>query len=300
MCRFLTLLVFAGVVAGCVTPPASAPSFASTFPADPDELFVMSFNIRMIMDNDASRRSWTDRREDVVSLIQRYSPSIVALQEVENRSTDLMPESEQLKYLTHELSEYQFACVPESGVLSRQPILYDDSLLTLLEEGMILDAPIQRYREGFRGRIATWARFSVKSSSGSEPILVRVINIHYHHLFTSSQLASSLRIRDFIKHEVSEEEAVIVLGDFNLLEGSYLLDPLRDAGLRQVLPPSPTGSFHGFTGTTLWPRIDHVFVNAPVELLEGHLLYDRTDRGYPSDHFPVLARLSIRSSPASR
>ena len=279
-------------LSGCAHPPGRSFSDPEDNPEATDELAVMSFNIRMIHDNDASRQSWTERRADVASVIQRHAPAIVALQEVETRTTEPMPRSRQLAYLQGRLPGYVFACIPEPGVLSRQPILYDAERLRLIDEGMILDAPVDRYRAGFRGRIATWALFELHRPGGEVSTRLRVINVHYHHLFTSSQLASSLRIREFLGR-LSDQEAVIVMGDFNLPAGSQLLDPLRDAGLRHALPPSRTGSYHFFSGRTLWPRIDHILVNDQIRSVDGYMIYDRTERGYPSDHFPVVARLAI-------
>ena len=286
-------LAAAVVLSGCAGVPDAGLAALHRSPLSDNELVVMSFNIRMIFGNDASRQSWLERREDVVQVIRTHSPTVVALQEVESRAPEPMPASEQLAYLMSELPEYAFACTPEPGLLSRQPILFDANRLRLLDEGMILEAPVDRYRSGFRGRIASWALFETKPVADSEPAVIRVINVHYHHLFTGSQLAWSLRIRQFLKQTVSEHEAVIVLGDFNLPAGSQLLDPLRTAGLHHALPPSRTGSYHFFTGITLWPRIDHIFVNDRVTAIAGYLDYSRSERGYPSDHFPVIARVDV-------
>ncbi|MFW5689227.1 MAG: endonuclease/exonuclease/phosphatase family protein, partial [Spirochaetota bacterium] len=114
------------------------------------------------------------------------------------------------------------------------------------------------------------------------------------HIYASSQLESSWRLRDFLRREVADDEAVVVVGDFNLPEGSRILDPLREAGLSHALPPT-SGSYHFFSGITLWPRIDHVLVNDRLEPLGGGLIRDRAEAGFPSDHFPVFSRLRLRS-----
>jgi Endonuclease/Exonuclease/phosphatase family. len=40
-----------------------------------------------------------------------------------------------------------------------------------------------------------------------------------------------------------------------------------------------------------YQRIDYVFVNEPVEVLKYAVLTDSKDRHYPSDHFPVIAKV---------
>ncbi|MFW5690026.1 MAG: endonuclease/exonuclease/phosphatase family protein, partial [Spirochaetota bacterium] len=165
----LGLVAMSVLVTSCATPGAPA----TEGELSEDELLVMSFNIRMIYDNEGERTRWIGRRADVVEFIRRARATIVTLQEVETRAREPMPRSEQLSYLQGELPEYAFACIPEPGVLSRQPILYDATRLRLLDEGMVLDAPIERYREGFRGRIASWALFAIDAPQGER--LVRVI-----------------------------------------------------------------------------------------------------------------------------
>jgi endonuclease/exonuclease/phosphatase family metal-dependent hydrolase len=50
---------------------------------------------------------------------------------------------------------------------------------------------------------------------------------------------------------------------------------------------------HEFKGTRQGNKIDFVFVQPAVKVLEAEVLYDNIDGRYPSDHFPVTARLLL-------
>jgi endonuclease/exonuclease/phosphatase family metal-dependent hydrolase len=61
----------------------------------------------------------------------------------------------------------------------------------------------------------------------------------------------------------------------------------------RVLHPGATevGTGNGFVGRTGGPKIDHVLVPSSVRVVEARIVRDRTNGRYPSDHFPVLARV---------
>jgi endonuclease/exonuclease/phosphatase family metal-dependent hydrolase len=67
-----------------------------------------------------------------------------------------------------------------------------------------------------------------------------------------------------------------------------------------VLHPdaAEVGTFNGFKGDRSGEKIDYVFVPAGVKVLEAKILHNNVDGRYPSDHFPVVAR--VRLPPAER
>ena len=119
-----------------------------------------------------------------------------------------------------------------------------------------------------------------------------VFNVHLDHLSGHSRRKSVRLIVERVDLLTARGEAVIVLGDFNTFERAPAMRPLFDAGFAHALPASPTGSFHGFSGRTPWPRIDHILTNESLRSLAGELIYHSSDGAYPSDHFPATATLS--------
>ena len=92
---------------------------------------------------------------------------------------------------------------------------------------------------------------------------------------------------------------VVVTGDFNSGEGNPAAVAMR-ASLRdtfRVLHPdaAEVGTFTGFKfGQTDGDKIDYVFVEPGTEVLAAEIVRSSRDGRYPSDHFPVTARIRLR------
>ncbi len=54
------------------------------------------------------------------------------------------------------------------------------------------------------------------------------------------------------------------------------------------------GTFNGFSGETSGPKIDGVFVSAGWRVEAAAIVRASGEGRYPSDHFPVVATLSLR------
>ncbi|WP_438033846.1 hypothetical protein [Sorangium sp. So ce204] len=59
---------------------------------------------------------------------------------------------------------------------------------------------------------------------------------------------------------------------------------------------APVGTFHSFSGDEDGEKIDFIFAQpAPVaEVLMAQIIREHRDGFYPSDHFPVTARLRLQ------
>ncbi len=119
-------------------------------------------------------------------------------------------------------------------------------------------------------------------------------------------IASHLRDR---KHS----DPVILTGDFNVgennsvvhyLKGDLQLDVAKSGLSKNPIPlvdtfrvlhqdTSEIGTFHGFKGNRSGSKIDYIFVQPGVEVLQAEILHDNQDNHYPSDHFPITATLSL-------
>ena len=58
-------------------------------------------------------------------------------------------------------------------------------------------------------------------------------------------------------------------------------------------------TFNGFGTMPDRGKIDYVFAPRHVRVLDARILRDQRDGRFPSDHFPVTARLRLPSPPAT-
>ena len=70
---------------------------------------------------------------------------------------------------------------------------------------------------------------------------------------------------------------------------------LRDARAASLTPPyGPSATFNSFrVGMEPSKRIDYIFVSPRLRVLKFAVLTDSDGTRYPSDHFPVLARIEL-------
>jgi endonuclease/exonuclease/phosphatase family metal-dependent hydrolase len=144
-------------------------------------------------------------------------------------------------------------------------------------------------------RLASWARLRERASSR---VLV-VFSVHFDHEGDVARRASAdLMLRKIA--EIAHGDAAICVGDFNstpdTVQIQRMTKAMRDARLASKTPPyGPAATFNDFhpdrapTG-----RIDYVFVDRHFDVLRYAALSDSLDQRYPSDHFPVVARVVFK------
>jgi endonuclease/exonuclease/phosphatase family metal-dependent hydrolase len=257
-------------------------------------LGLMTFNIRTSSIDDGSN-SWPHRKALVARTIERSSPDVVGLQEVAR---------EQVEYLESTLTAYRWIGVDRGlnggeGLSEYTPIFYRHAELSPIESGNFWlsptpDAPSPELRFT---RIVTWARFHHRATGRQ----FYVLNTHFSPRAGPQQLDASRIIKERVQR-LPPGSAVVVLGDFNStagespvwldLAGGFLRDAWTTAG-EQRGPPATMGGFGppraGDTG-----RIDWILVGGPIHVQSIEtVLFNEAGR-YPSDHFPVAARVEIR------
>ena len=151
-------------------------------------------------------------------------------------------------------------------------------------------------------RICTWARFIDRDGRGFYHY-----NLHLDHESQPSRERSAALLRQRIDARAHPADPVVVTGDFNVGEknpalsaltapaatgaAAFLIDTFR------VLHPDETvvGTFTGFKfGETAGDKIDYVLVQPGTEVLSAAIIRTNKDNRYPSDHFPVVARVRLK------
>jgi endonuclease/exonuclease/phosphatase family metal-dependent hydrolase len=273
----------------CQVPPAPAAS----------PLTVVTFNIRYGTANDGENH-WTRRRARLFEVLRTEAADLVGLQEA-------------LRFQIDEI----LAAVPGYGVVGvgrddgkargeMSAILFRTARFHVAESGTFWfsdtpETPGSTTWGNRITRISSWARFIDTDGRGFYHF-----NLHLDHESQPSRERSAALLRQRIDARAHPADPVVVTGDFNVGEknpalaaltapaatgaAAFLIDTFR------VLHPDETvvGTFTGFKfGETAGDKIDYVLVQPGAEVLSAEIVrISRNDR-YPSDHFPVVARVRL-------
>jgi endonuclease/exonuclease/phosphatase family metal-dependent hydrolase len=266
------------------------------FPAQlfSQQIDIMTFNIRYNNPGD-KENAWPNRKEMVCGLLDFHDPDIFGLQEA----------------LYDQILDIQ-KCLPGYEWLGQgrddgdkkgefSPIFYNTSKFILVKKGHFWlsetpDKPGLGW-DAACNRIVCWGRFQSKVTGKH----FLVFNTHFDHLGKEARKNSAVLLRNTIE-EMTYNKAlpVILTGDFNLtpdeLPISLLKKYLSDARDISVEKPyGPVGTFSGFKfDADFDKRIDYVFVNGFVRVLEYAALTDSKEKRYPSDHLPVFVKVQLK------
>lgn len=142
-------------------------------------------------------------------------------------------------------------------------------------------------------RICTWAYFEDREGPA-----FYLYNVHLDHQSQPSRERSAALLLERIRAR-DPRAAAVVTGDFNAGEDNPAAVAMRASFLDsfRVLHPDAreAGTFNGFTfGQTSGDKIDFVFVEPGTDVVEAAIVRTSRDGRYPSDHFPVTARIRLR------
>jgi endonuclease/exonuclease/phosphatase family metal-dependent hydrolase len=149
-------------------------------------------------------------------------------------------------------------------------------------------------------RICTWARFVDRDGRAFYHF-----NLHLDHESQPSRERSVELLKQRVENRQQPTEPVVVTGDFNVGEQNpaltHLLGRAPDTPgafvdtFRVRYPDETTvGTFTGFKmGATTGDKIDYVLVQRGAEVMSADIIRTSKNNRYPSDHFPVVARVRL-------
>lgn len=269
--------------------------------ADEIEVTAITFNVRVGLDEAESLR-WRNRRQLVVDLLARHAPDVIGLQE-------------DLSFQADDVAEG----LPGYGAVGRGSlggrygelvsVLYRKERLRLVDWGAFwLSETPERAGSMSWGNVfprsVTWCLFET-----AEGARLRVYNTH----FPDDREDLRVKCAEALLARIASDRAggsmsgvgfasgpTIVLGDFNAAPGEAAFEALagREAPLADAFKVAEErgpehATWHGFQGRPQGGRIDHVLVTPGLRVERIEILTDHADDTYPSDHFPVLARVAI-------
>jgi len=261
------------------------------------EINAMTFNIRNGLAQDGEN-NWEKRSHLVITAIEDSNADVIGLQETFRF---------QLDALNNALPKYSDVGVGRAGGIKDEysAILYRTDRFNLDEYEFgtfwLSDTPTvpsMHWGNNYL-RICTWARLIDKTTGHG----VYIYNTHLDH---RSQLSreKSVRLITSVIQSRSHRDPFVLMGDFNAGEDNsaieYILDkkgadsspiPMVDSYRVVHADEELVGTFNGFKGDTNGEKIDYIFVEPDVTIIDADIIRTSKDGRYASDHFPVTARL---------
>jgi len=285
---------------GPITTPQSGPVNNTTL-----SLNIMSFNIRRGTAKDG-RNHWIFRRNLVQEILDRYRPDVLGLQE----AMDF-----QITALRKMLPGYEMVGIGNLGGSKGMytAIFFNAARFSLSDEGTLWlsdtpDIPGSKGWGNVLPRTCTWVRLVEKDSRQA----FYFYNTHLDHISLRSRKKSVVFLAQHI-HTRSFPDPFVLMGDFNARERSapiqflkgktYLKTKSKGRGLN----PTPlldtfrlqhpdyrnVVTFHGFRRFVFRFRFDYIFVPSSIRVQDAKIIQLCWKKRYPSDHFPLLARIDI-------
>ena len=283
------------------------------------ELKVMTFNIRYGTADDGENR-WENRRELVTNILRENRPDVAGLQEALDFQLEQICKGLTQQTGGGQAGYGQLGVAREDGKTKGEycAILYRRDLLDVNESGTFWfsdtpDVPGSSHWGNANVRICTWARFIEKRTGAA----FYHYNLHLDHVSQPSREKSVVLLTKHI-HERKHPDLFIVTGDFNAgesnpaityLKGKTTLVSSGESKSKSSVPvvdsfrvlhpdANEVGTFNQFAGNRKGEKIDFIFTLPDVQVIEAEIVHTQYDGRYPSDHFPVTARLRLRPVPA--
>jgi len=259
---------------------------------------AMSFNVRY--DNpDDGENAWNNRKNMVTETIRFHKIDVAGLQEVLHN---------QVEDLEARLPEYGwFGVGRDDGLKNGEytPVFYLKSRFDVLNQSTFWlsetpEAPGKLGWDAACPRIVTWGKFRAKSTG----TIVFVFNTHFDHVGETARIKSVELILQKID-ELAGSHPVILTGDFNCRKDDHpyfiltsdrgRIGRLSDTfDISQTKPYGSTQTYNGFRDEIMpGYRIDFIFVRGISQVLRYGVISEKWDRRFASDHYPVIAEISI-------
>lgn len=258
---------------------------------------VMTYNIRYDNPDDGVNR-WDNRKERVLNLIRFNKADIIGLQEAEYH---------QLKWLDDRLKEFDWSGVgrtdgKQEGEFS--PVFFNTDRFEKLDGGTFWLSPTPgKPSKGWDAalpRIVSWVHLNEKVSGKT----FYFFNTHFDHIGEDARRRSADLILRKIEEIAGGDLPVILTGDFNATPDSrpyaILTKELNDGFTSGEYPHyGPEATFMDENGPFYvgggkgGGRIDYIFTNQKVKVLQHGIISSFRDGRFPSDHLPVVADLEF-------
>jgi endonuclease/exonuclease/phosphatase family metal-dependent hydrolase len=253
---------------------------------------VATYNLRLNTPDDGPN-VWGLRKDSVKALIQYHEFDLFGTQEAQ---------PEQIQDL-EAMPEYAHVGVGRDdgkNAGEHSAIFYRRARFSLLSNGDFWlsetpDRPSKGWDAHCCNRLATWVRLRDKISGKT----LLTVSVHFDHEGEVARRESAKLLLHWLKGQKAND-AVIALGDFNSTPDTEqivaMTSAMRDSRTVSLSPAyGPLATFNNFKfGLAPNKLIDYIFLGPNIRVLKYAVLTDSNGQRYPSDHFPVLARIELK------
>jgi endonuclease/exonuclease/phosphatase family metal-dependent hydrolase len=260
----------------------------------------MTFNIKNSKDS-LDRQTinhWDNRRKKIVSILQKYRPSIVGFQEVLHDQYSYL-----IKYLKNIYSWYGVGRDDGKEMGEYNPIFIRKDEFSIEKRGIFWLSDTPHYPsktwEGCCYRICTWVQIDRQNSS------LLVANTHFDEVYTETRMKSI----PVLKTNLPQEYPLILMGDFNftrkdreykeLIENLHVKDCFLEGYQKDNIERLNT--YHGYSGEIYSSPnrfIDYIFSSDEFKISSAEVVNFNQgghEDAFPSDHWPVLVHFLLSS-----
>lgn len=257
------------------------------------DLKVMTYNIRLDIASDGEN-AWPKRANFLTSQVLFLAPDVMGVQEARPN---------QIADLSAALKDYNYIGEGRDGEGKGEysAIYYNTKKLKVENANTFwLSETPQVMSKGWDAaypRICTYGLFTFLENSKQ----VWIFNTHLDHIGPMAQKNGMKLILAKIKEVNTKDLPVILTGDFNVEPDSELITDLKKEMLdtKEIahLNFGPDYSFNNFKyDEPVTRRIDYIMISkdSNIEVDKYAILSSSIDFRFPSDHFPVFVKLTLK------
>jgi endonuclease/exonuclease/phosphatase family metal-dependent hydrolase len=291
------------ITAGCGGPQQIKTTKAIQFSSSPPGFIeAMSFNIRVDTFLDGLN-GWNSRRRLVVKTLADNAADVVGLQEAVDH---------QVRQIQQALPQYShYAEGRNDGKRKGEScaIFYRKDRFVLADSGTFWfsDTPSKPGSKSWGNlwpRICSWVYLNENATGAG----FYVYNVHLDVFSQNSRQKSAELLAKRIAARKTPEP-FIVMGDFNMALDNPAMVYLENINSETPYPRMRTawqslhpwqtaeGTRHSFRGSISGPKIDHIPICDDARALDVKIDRRNFNGRYPSDHFPVIAKILLLNSP---
>ncbi|WP_199613686.1 endonuclease/exonuclease/phosphatase family protein [Paenibacillus alkalitolerans] len=262
------------------------------------DMTVMTFNLRHATPDDGNNY-WSNRIGKAAAIIKEHCPLVIGTQEgYHSMLLDLEPY----------LNDYAWVGSGRFGEHDNEhcAIFYHKGMLEIAEHGQfwLSETPnvvASKSWDSWFPRICTWARFTISGKGES----FYIYNTHLDHYSQAARGEGGRLIMERMQRQRSlNGVSAILTGDFNSVPGDRPIRLLRGEEGRvasemrlvdaySLMEGNPGLTAHSFAGGVDGEPIDYIFATPEFRIIDVCVDRREIDGGYPSDHYPVVAKLQI-------
>ena len=254
----------------------------------PDEIRVMSCNLRCLTPLDFGKKSWFYRADLIVNNIEKENPGIIGFQE----ATKL-----QYNYMCDTLTGYDSVITyrDKSVIAEGCPIFYRTDLYKLIDKGSfwLSETPEVMSKDWNSAcyRICSYVILEEKASAKQ----FVVFNTHLDHISDEARINGIAVVLDKIEQFGSLPS--MIMGDFNAAEGSQTYISATESFLDakyQTENTMESCTYEGYGKSLDEMAIDHLMISKTGFDVESYTVVTDIYNGvYPSDHFQLSVVLKL-------